>query len=718
MRFIFIILAAFAVSAVQAADISGRVINADNKPLIGANVYLYGTAFGTFTDNQGNFIIEQVPEGNYTIIVAMMGYLPYKSLLEISKAGEHRLGEVQLIPSPVSGEMVVVTASKYEQDIQNVPASISLVDRKEITSRNATTIDKALQYVPGINLNSAQVNIRGSSGYSRGVGSRVLFLLDGIPFLTGDTREISFDVIPSYMVNRIEVVKGAGSALYGSSALGGVVNIITNDIQKSPPYYAKIYGGLFSETAYKEWNWSKDARYFQGVSFGITKKVNHVGLQLGGSYDGDDSYRENDLRERYTGSGKIQFLISPRQNLSFTGNYMYQKRRNFLFWRNLRNALRPPYDQIDDEVQSNRYFLTTNYQHILGSKSYFTIRGIWFWNRFKDTVSAGGGNQSTSRNLTGELQFNTKIQSILITVGTEFTRNTVESNIFGIHSGSGAATYLQAEFSPTAKWNITLGARLDFFDIDSVESELQINPKIGIVYRPLEGTALRSSFGLGFRAPSMAEIFTSTDASGFLVVPNLTLKPERSRYFEIGWNQFFAKRLMTDITYFYSRYKDLIEGEFLESGEVQFQNITRAQVQGSEIHLRAQLIPQKMNLLLGHTYVDPIDLDSKEYLRFRPRHLFHANAEITLLPFNFGLDYRYIKKYDRIDEKFSLIIQDAEQRVDAHVVDMRLSYDLNFSRLPVKISFILNNVFRYYYVDLIGSLAPLRQATISLETIF
>jgi outer membrane receptor protein involved in Fe transport len=397
---------------------------------------------------------------------------------------------------------------------------------------------------------------------------------------------------------------------------------------------------------------------------------------------------------------------------------MYQRRRNFLFWRNLRNALRPSFDQLDDEVQSNRYFLTTNYRHILGSSTYLTLRGIWFWNRFKDTVSAGGGNESTSRNLTGEVQFNTKIQSILITTGGELTRNAVESNIFGIHSGYGAATYLQAEFSPTANWNINLGTRLDFFDIDSVDSDLQINPKIGLVYRPLEGTALRTSIGLGFRAPSMAEIFTSTDASGFLVVPNLTLKPESSRYFEIGWNQFYAKRLMTDITYFYSRYKDLIEGEFLDSGEVQFQNITRARVQGSEIHLRAQLVPQKMNLLLGHTYVDPIDLDNNEYLKFRPRHIFHGNAEMTLLPFNIGLDYRYIKKYDRIDEKFSLIIQDAEQRVDAHVVDLRVSYNLNFGRLPIKLSFLVNNLFRYYYVDLVGSLAPLRHITISLETVY
>ena len=110
------------------------------------------------------------------------------------------------------------------------------------------------------NMNSTQMNIRGSSGYSRGVGSRVLFLIDGIPILTGDTREVSYDVIPTYLIERVEIVKGAGSALYGSSALGGVVNMMTKEIDQLPHYYLKMYGGLHSQTAYPQWNWSDKSR--------------------------------------------------------------------------------------------------------------------------------------------------------------------------------------------------------------------------------------------------------------------------------------------------------------------------------------------------------------------------------------------------------------------------------------------------------------------------
>jgi len=714
---LFFVLLAFNIHS-QEVVLKGRVLDENQNPLIGANAFLYGTTSGCSADKMGYFLIEKVPTGKYTLHISMIGYQPYRKELTLMAEGEVNLGDIQLLTSPIAGETIVVTASKYQQAVQDIPTSMSIINNREIIARNTITLDKALQYVPGVNMNADQMNIRGSSGYSRGVGSRVLFLLDGVPFLTGDTREINFDVLPGYMVQRIEVMKGAGSALYGSSALGGVVNFISNDIQQSPPIYIKLYGGLFNKTAYEDWNWSDNRRYFQGASFRFSQHNNKIRIQVGGALDSDDSYRQNDIRNRYSGSGKLQWIISPRQEVTFTGNYMYQKRENFLYWRSLKYALQPPFEQLDDQVESTRYFVTTNYRYIFGSNTFLTFRGIWFWNRFIDTVSSAGGNRSTSGNLNGEIQFNTKVNNFLLTTGIEGVGNKVESNIFGSHTGEGFAAYMQGEYTVGARWSINAGIRFDYFDIDSVDAYQQVNPKLGIVYRPHAGTAFRTSIGLGYRAPSLAEIFTSTDASGFQVIPNLLLKAEKSRYFEVGWNQFFGKRMLTDISYFYSRYFDLIEGEFLQSGEIQFQNITNARVMGTEITLTSELISKRLNLLIGYSYIDPVDLDNQDFLKFRPRHLIHTAIEINTSRFDWGIDYRFIKKYDEIDEKFLLIINDAEQRIDAHIFDFRVSSKVKMGSIPTRISLLINNLFQYYSVDLIGSLAPIRRFTLTLETAY
>ena len=187
---------------------------------------------------------------------------------------------------------------------------------------------------------------------------------------------------------------------------------------------------------------------------------------------------------------------------------------------------------------------------------------------------------------------------------------------------------------------------------------------------------------------------------------------------ETGIKQIFQERLTLDVAAFHSRYRNLIEGEFLASGEIQFQNITRATIWGIETALSGSLWKEYLRGNLSYTYVNPRDEETNEYLKFRPRHLFYISAMTRLAPFQLSLDYRFIKKYDRIDEKFALLIEDAEQRVDAHILDFRILWNLNLTRFPLRLTLQFNNLLRYYYVDLVGSLAPLRGITLTLESGF
>ncbi|RMF56497.1 MAG: hypothetical protein D6748_13355 [Calditrichaeota bacterium] len=701
----------------QQGSIHGKVVNENREPLIGANVYLQGTVLGSATDENGEFYIEDVPQGEFVLNVSMIGYKPFSRRV-IVKEASIEVGVIELSPTALAGEPVVVTAGKYEQKIQDVPVSLSTVNAEEITYRNNITLNQALQYVPGVNMNSSQVNIRGSSGYSRGVGSRVLLLMDGIPFLTGDTREINFDIIPIYMIERVEVLKGAGSALYGSSALGGVINVITRKINDTPFYYAKLYGGVYSEPSFESWRWSDRRRYLNGQTFSYSRKWGNIGVMVGGARDEDDSYRQNSWRRRWRGSGKLQWDISPFQQLTLSGSYMFQKRGNFLYWKDVNHPLVPASGQEDDWVQSRRFYLTAHYRYVFTPHQFLTVRGIWFHNRFEDNVAEGGGNVSTSRNFDGEVQYNVQIGSWFWTGGIEATLNSANSNIFGDHQGKNGAGYLQVEIPLNSHLRATLGGRFDYFDMDSVKSDHQLNPKLGLVWKPMNGTALRASMGWAFRAPSPGEVFITTSAEGFKLIPNYELKPERSRYLEIGVNRFFGKNVYLDIAGFYSRFEDLIEADFLPhgQGEIQFQNITRARIMGVETSLNGTFFRRSLQINLGHTYVDPRDLVKNDFLNFRPRHLFYGSLQWSKFFYQIGVDYRYIRRYDRIDEKLAIVVKDAQERVDAHVLDLRFATQFLLGRLPFRISLQINNVLRYNYVDLVGSLAPLRNFVITLES--
>ncbi|RMH76769.1 MAG: TonB-dependent receptor, partial [Calditrichaeota bacterium] len=700
----------------QEGSVVGRVVDEANQPLPGANVYLEGTFLGSATNDQGQFEILQVPPGTYTLVVSMLSYQQKRISLTVPPEGPVDVGTIQLSPSAIEGTPVVVTAGKYEQQLQDIPASIGLVDRKDIQFRNNITLDQALEYVSGVNLTGGQVNIRGSSGYSRGVGSRVLFLLDGVPLLTGDTRDIIYELVPTYLIDRIEVLKGAASALYGSSALGGVINVITRPIEQPAYYKVKLFGGLYSRPVHPQWRFTEEERFLNGARVTYARRMGKVGIQVGATRDEDDSYRQNDWRKRWTGGGKVQWEITPYQRLTLAGNYMWQKRGNFLYWRGLDHPLQPPDDQLDDWVITRRYYLTGNYRLFFDKRRFLTVRGIYFWSRFRDNVSVGG-NLATSQNATGEVQYNTDLGKLFVTTGVEGTYNRVESNIFGNRSGTNLAVYAQGELPLSEKWLLSLGVRFDVSAMDSADSRNQVNPKLGLVFKPGAGSAIRVGFGTGFRAPSLGEAFTSTSAGGLQVVPNPHLKPERSYYAELGWNHIAGEWLIFDGAVFYNRFTDLIDPTFTRQAQIRFVNITDARVVGGEVTVKAALFRKHLRLHAGYTYVDPRDLEQKQYLNFRPRHVLITGGQLYLWKvLTLGVDYRFISRYDRIDERFALVIKDSDARVPVHVVDARVMLAFKVGQIPFRTSLQMNNLLRYNYIDLVGSLAKLRHFILTLET--
>jgi outer membrane receptor for ferrienterochelin and colicins len=702
------------------------------ETLAGVNVLLRGTVRGTTTDIHGKYLLVRVPAGTFDISFSLIGYTT-QTIHQISIQPDTTLRlDVPLAQAPVQTEQVVVTASRREQSLRDVPVSVSTVTSKMIADRLSVTLDDALRYVPGVNMMSDQVNIRGSTGYSRGVGSRVLILIDGLPYITGDTGEINWETFPMFQIERIEVVKGAGSALYGSSALGGVINVITKEIGETPEIRFRFFSGIYDKPRYTEWDWYSTPRFNTGGFFSYSNRVGSFGYLVSASRTVDDSYRVNDVYHRWGIYSKLNYNFSQSQSLTLMTNIQWRKHGNYFWWQSLKGATRPADVQLNGEVNSARGNVSLAYKNILSDRFFYSLKAIYLGNFWQDDSAHQINNTSAAHFTQLEAQATyTTSSAHFLTFGLAANYDRVNSNIFGTHPGVGAAFYIQDELTLLESLKLTTGIRYDWqrvwkeiFASPAASSPSQFNPKIGLVFSPGPITTLRASYGEGFRYPSISELFTSvsTGVSQIKIVPNDSLRPERSVSFEIGGSQWLGERVFLDLALFQSDYYDLIEAGVNPNPpvEILFSNITRARIRGLEFGIKTDWFDRFLATDFSYTYTDPVDLSDNSVLKFRSRHLFYASLTANYRQWRTEVNFRYVSRVEAIDENLVRLapIVDGDQRVACKVVDVGVTYNLINTGLPITIGLTVKNLTNYYYVELIGNLSPLRTYYLSVEGIW
>ena len=231
MKKIFLIMFLFPLVYItaQTGILTGKVINEKGQPVFGASVLIAGTARGASADENGNFEIQNIPGGTYDVQVSAISY-EKKTLNNILINESTKAITIILTEALIQTEQIIVSAGKYEQRVQDLTVSTAVLQPEVISKKNHLTFDDLLRYVPGIQMNLEQVSIRGSSGYSKGAGARVLVALNGLPMYSGDNGDIVWEMIPVADIERVEIIKGPASSLYGSTAIGGVINIISKKL--------------------------------------------------------------------------------------------------------------------------------------------------------------------------------------------------------------------------------------------------------------------------------------------------------------------------------------------------------------------------------------------------------------------------------------------------------------------------------------------------------
>ncbi|MCX7797649.1 MAG: TonB-dependent receptor [Melioribacter sp.] len=722
-RFLILFLLINTVITSQTNSIKGRIINENAQPIFGANIVVVGTNYGDASDENGFFEIKNIPFGNYELKVSCIGYETRR--IKVNLDNNLKLLTVVLKTSVIETEQIVVSAGKFEQKKEDLTVSTTIIQPEFINRKNYKTFDELLRDIPGVQMNLEQVSIRGSSGYSKGVGARVLAAINGIPFYSGDNGDVVWEMIPLSDIERVEIIKGPASSLYGTSAIGGVINIITRLPVKSPVTNINSYFGAYDKPKYQTWRWNKNYRTFYGMEITHSNSVSNLGYTISLKKFDDLSYKRDSFSKKYLAYLKLNFKTSERSDLTIFTNYLNMNRGNFLYWKDSRHALIPKDEDTNKTVKSNRIFTGLIYHNKFSDKLVGDFKISHYYTRFD-----GYGVEVTSSDANlfrGEALFNYNFsKKVLFTSGIETSYSNVKSNIFSNTKFRGFAFYGQAEYRGLKNLIATFGIRYDYIDLmpvgsrDTISGKNALTPRAGLNYKLNDNLVFRASIGTGFRAPTPAEVFTTAGVGGGIdIKENPNLKSETSFSIETGLLYQYSSNISLDIAFYKTEYNNFIEPNLTKEGKIMFVNLSKARILGVEIINDINVIPSFLKLTLGYNYMWARDIEKKKAMKYRPRNTFNVQLRFTPLPFEFGVDFRYASKVEEIDFDVTqpplALVRDGDKRVPVYVTDILVGYNFLLKNMPGKVYLNAKNIFNYYYVEFIGNLAPLRNISLNLQ---
>lgn len=718
--FMFIVMLGMA-APLAAQTVHGRVIDALTKQGIpGAVVRVDSTRLATYTKLRGRFEINVTNAVTIRpLTVTAIGYDTAHVALPRSPSDTVLIELNQVL---IDREAIVVSANKRVQAVQDVPISVAVMKSQDLQQRAIVRLDDALKYVSGVSVVKDQVNIRGASGFALGVGSRTAVLIDGFSLLSGDNGDIKFDVLPVMDVERIEVVKGAGSALYGTGALGGVVSMHTKRPTEEFSLNARVYGGIYTGPPFDRWKYlSYGFTTNSGADIRCAQSVGQFSYTVSGGYRNDQAYRAYDGAVRGYGFAKAGYEIDATQRLQVNVFHAQDKRQNYLYWKDLRSATSPSAAQILDEyVITNKTAAGIEYtkefdQHhsLIARYGYFRTGFAYIYNN-----DSNDPTYSTSDAHSLDLQHTALVtEALVLTSGITARLNFVNSVAYGNTAQSIFSGYSQAEYRTRFGAIVTLGARLDREATLTLGDHLVLSPKAGMSWPVTEDLTIRTSTGRGFRAPTIAERYANIQYGPFKVKPNLGVQAEYSWSSEVGanWKSRQPLPMEFDIAVFDNELFSLIEPTFdLTSADIPivFTNLTRARILGAEITGRIAFA-KGLFAETGLTLMNPMDLTQNTMLKYRNKVLWYSRASWTPLPWlEVQGEYRYQDSVQAIDNRLALFVTDADVRVPVHVVDARV-----FARVSesMRVGLIGRNVFNYAYVEAVGNLGPTRSVMLQVE---
>lgn len=743
----------------QTGSIRGTITDeSSDEALIGVTVS--SGANGVVSDDAGNYIFS-LPSGTQTIKFSFVGYETLEKQV-IIQAGDTIKLNIELVTNAKELGTIVVSSSRYEKKISEETVSMEVIKPSFIENTNSIDMKEAINKAPGVNIIDGQANIRGGSGYSYGAGSRVLVLVDDVPQLAADAGDVKWDFLPLENLDQVEIIKGAASSLYGSSALNGVINIRTNYPTSVPKTQINFYQGIYQNPKRKEiiW-WGNKQPYYSGGYFTHSQKFGQFDLCFGGNVFNESGFREGEYTERgrVNVSTRYRFKKIDGLAIGLNVNAFVSHTGTFFIWQDDTTGAYRPQGGMDSATTS----LAKNNNTRLSIDPYLTYfnkngNRHSFHGRYYLTNANAKDNKSTNAQLYyGEYQYQHFFKfGLNLTTGIAANASQITADLYGNHYADNEALFLQLD-QKKGRLNIVGGVRYEMFRVDTITSQSPILIRAGANFRVMKASYFRASFGQGYRFPTIAEKFVATQVGPLKIFPNPTVNPETGWSSEIGVKQGFKVSSWLgylDLCAFMSEYKDFMEFTFgfhppyaWKPGDpINFTdfakylgfktiNITNAKISGGEFSVIGQgkLFGLPTNLLAGVTYIIPIDINKvslvdsllKEnagatkqildsiskikILNYRYQWTAKAEFDISYHSFSTGFSFRYNSFMDNIDPIFNgtdplvpiqVVAGIVPYRQLHHTGDYVIDYRISMKvNKYVKVSLIIKNLMNREYTE-------------------
>lgn len=646
-------LAFSCVQGVEAQVITGHVSDSSShSTLPGATVQVLdadgqGLAVA-LTDLDGRYELDFSNVPKFQSLTLQIGFIGYETHRYQQMFGNDNIVyDVALEESVLRIGTAVISAGRYEQSIEEVSVSIEVLPPALVKQGSTTSADQSLGRTPGVNIVDSEPQIRGGSGYSFGAGSRVAVLLDGMPMLSGDAGRPTWGFLPVENIDQIEVVKGAASVLYGSSALSGVIHFRTAYPGPEPLTRISLQHGAWDSPGDSHQYW-EGQRMETALQFLHTRRnAKGDAFVVGGQWLGSDGYKGPEI-DAVTGNAhnrpynpfSVDHYSAEKQlrlNASWDrapkeGQWGYGIRSNMvsseslstMLWANADSGFYNALDGASSRTIQRMITIDPHAERVGDLLTHNVQARVLHLDNNNDNNQ---GNTSTTFLAEYRVQYHSEHHNI--TAGGTALHTDSDSELYTagtgqtIHNVNNAAAYCQVDLKPHKRLNITVGTRYETFQIDTA-SDGQWVFRSGLNYRLGQGTFLRSSFGQGYRFPTIAEQFISTEVGGITIFPSADLTPEQSWNAEIGLKQGFQFgregqwKGFLDAAVFMQRFDDYIEytfgkwgpGTTLEDFGFRSVNTGPAQVRGWEISTAGlgSAGDWTFDWLIGHTHIDPQSL--------------------------------------------------------------------------------------------------------------
>jgi iron complex outermembrane receptor protein len=679
------------VMSTHAQEITGVVSDAsEGFPLPGATVTIEPGNRGLSTDQSGRFSYDGLPNGEYRITVSFVGYGDEVRTVNVTGNRTYRL-TISLTPSVIEADEVVVTATKTERKISDLPVRMELVSAKTMGSTPAIDLAGYLRNSSGVGVfvpggfisHKSNVVMRGMSGVSQ---ARVLVLLDGIPVNKADGGSVHWSLFQPEQIDRIEITKGPGSSLYGGNALGGVINMITKEPQKKFQGFVKgeygsmnTYGGRFNIGGTTADGSGRGA--FYSVNGYYRQSDGYVNLAL---EDEDGNY----IPEADTTTGTIKNDMK-EHGIDIQGGYYF----------NENNSIKASFSYYDDQrgtgyINPDGLVSTADHDSWSASLSYrgtagkADIRGdIWYRNEDYAKVNSSDSDSKNYSVISDRQDIGLQLHSSLpvgdnstVTAGVDLKNGSVDAvdkylmvsdRVYNRGEMTSFALFVQEELKAfDDRFIAVAGLRYDnarYFNgayyienptsATSILQELEdrnqdenswssLSPRLSLLYKVSPSLRFFATYSHGFRASVLDDLCRSGFVRGGFKQANPYLGPEKLNSYEMGAD-FTAGSFTLSSSFYYSEGTDFMyyvsTGDSIAMGSRlrpvrRVENISGVEIKGLELKAGYDLnthVSLSANYSYNESVVSSFDPEFSSqseditgmYLTYVPKH--RASGQFT-----------------------------------------------------------------------------------------